>query len=148
MKKKSKKKGKFLQVITYKILYLVAIVIIFLLFDIDCLIKNYTGFTCPLCGTTSACVNFLKGWWFEAFYAQPLFWLTVLLIFVKFIKSDYFIKSKNVKVAFVISVILIYLSVYIVRMWLLFPYIPPMDYNFNAPLYEHFLKDLHIIPTK
>ena len=86
-----------------------AALLVFVL-DIGCMFRSLTGFPCLGCGTTRACLAFLQGHVVDAFYYHPLFWLS--------------------------TIFLMYLTVYIVRMVLLFPDVPPMDYNYGAPLYR------------
>lgn len=140
MKKKKSKSNNFIKNIIHKLLVLAVVIILILILDIGCIFKSLTGFPCLGCGTTRACISFLHGRWLEAFYWQPLFWLTVPLLLVVVAKGENIFKSKRANIIFIIILAIIYLGTYAVRMYLLFPDIAPMDYNYDAPLYQVFIK--------
>lgn len=104
--------------------------------DIGCMFRSLTGFPCPGCGTTRACLAFLQGHVVDAFYFHPLFWLSVLLIVVVLLRGERVFRNERVNRWFWIIILLMYLTVYVVRMILLFPDTPPMDYNEKAPLFQ------------
>ena len=104
--------------------------------DIGCMFRSLTGFPCPGCGTTRACLAFLQGHVVDAFYFHPLFWLSVLLIVVVVLRGERVFRNERVNRWFWIIILLMYLTVYVVRMVLLFPDTPPMDYNEKAPLFQ------------
>ena len=104
--------------------------------DIGCIFRTLTGFPCMGCGVTRAFLAFLQGHVVDAFYYHPLFWLTGILIVLALWKDGKVFRSAKANRWFWIIVLLVYLSVYIVRMVLLFPDTPPMDYNYEAPAYH------------
>jgi cytochrome bd-type quinol oxidase subunit 2 len=112
-----------------------AALLVFVL-DIGCMFRSLTGFPCLGCGTTRACLAFLQGHVVDAFYYHPLFWLSVILIIVTLFRGGTVFRSEKANRWFWITIFLMYLTVYIVRMVLLFPDVPPMDYNYGAPLYR------------
>lgn len=140
MKRKKTKGNSIFKNIFHKILVLIVVGILILVLDIGCIFKAITGMPCLGCGTTRACISFLNGRWLEAFYWQPLFWLTIPLLFIVVAKGENVFKNKKYNRIFIILLIILYLGTYIIRMWLLFPNTPPMDYNYDAPLYEVFIK--------
>lgn len=118
------------------ILLFTGLAVVFL--DIGCVFRYTLGVPCLGCGTTRACIQFLQGHLVEAFYWHPLFWFTVPLLFLTLIKQQTVFRSKKANRTFWIIIGLMYFSVYLVRMLMLFPDIPPMDYNYNSLLYRIF----------
>lgn len=115
-------------------LLLVGVLVIVL--DIGCVFRHVTGFPCPGCGTTRACIAFLQGHVVDAFYWHPLFWLTVPLVIVCVFTNGKLARSDKINHGIWLTLALMYLTVYVVRMILLFPDTPPMDYNENAIGYQ------------
>ncbi|WPX10095.1 DUF2752 domain-containing protein [Anaerocellum danielii] len=99
-----------------------------------CLLKTLWGIPCPGCGMTRALLAVLKGNLLAAFYYHPL-WVVVILYPViytifKAIKSkqDFYIwRNKSLKI-----IIRLFLFVWIIRMILFFPDIPPLDFEKNS----------------
>lgn len=116
------------------VLLLTLLLVIFL--DIGCMVKYVTGFPCPGCGTTRAVIAFAQGHLVEAFYWHPLFWLTVPLLLVGMFMGGRFFKKEKSGKFFWLTLTLMYLSVYAVRMVLLFPDTPPMDYKEQSLLFQ------------
>ncbi|MGI5958743.1 MAG: DUF2752 domain-containing protein [Massiliimalia sp.] len=122
---------------SFGVLAVVLAAVVFL--DIGCMFRHVVGVPCPGCGTTRAWICFLQGHVVDAFYWHPLFWLTVPLLFLAIIKQQNIFRSSKANRVFWFTIFAMYLSVYIVRMVLLFPDTAPMDYNKEcllAPLYE------------
>lgn len=140
MKKKKSKKDNFLKKVIHKFLVLAVVFILVMLLDVGCIFKSITGFPCLGCGTTRACISFLNGRWLEAFYWQPLFWLSIPLLVIVVAKGENIFKNKKANIALIIILSIVYFSTYFIRMWLLFPDTAPMDYNYDAPLYQLFIK--------
>lgn len=115
-------------------LALVGVLIIVL--DIGCLFRYTTGLPCPGCGTTRACIAFVQGHVVDAFYWHPLFWLTVPLLVICVFTNGRLARSDRANRWIWITLGLMYVTVYVVRMILLFPDTPPMDYNYNAAGYQ------------
>ena len=118
---------------TAGVLGLIALLVLVL--DLGCMFRALTGFPCPGCGTTRACLAFLQGHVVDAFYFHPLFWLSVLLLPVVLLRGERVFSNERANRWFWITLLLMYLTVYLVRMILLFPDTPPMDYNEKAPLF-------------
>lgn len=99
-----------------------------------CLIKSTIGIPCPSCGLTRAWKAFLTFDLEKAFYYNPLFLFIpiVLLIFIYFKKPLF--GSERFQYIFIIIVCVIVLGVYVYRMYLYFPSVPPMDFNHNSIL--------------
>ncbi len=115
-------------------IFLIVFAVIFL--DIGCFFRYTIGVPCLGCGTTRACVQFLQGHLVDAFYWHPLFWFTVPLLALLIVKQQQVFRSKAKNRVFWITIFAMYLSVYIVRMVMLFPDTPPMDYNQKAILWQ------------
>ncbi len=49
------------------------LVLMLYILDIGCLVKLFTGFSCPACGITRAWISILQGDFTKAFYYHPLF---------------------------------------------------------------------------
>ncbi|SFC19308.1 Protein of unknown function [Clostridium uliginosum] len=99
-----------------------------------CIFYRFIGIPCPTCGMTRAFENILKGNLIEALKFHPLFPLIFLfpMFFTKYSKKFIYILSA------------IFVSVWIIRMFLFFPNIPPMDINKNSIL----LKILSVLFNK
>ena len=91
----------------------------------SCPIYNFTGIPCPACGITRACKLFLTGRISDAFIMHPLFWMPAVFL-IKPLRKKWVI----------ITAITIFILVYIVRMAIMFPNTPPLDYNYNSILGE------------
>ena len=87
----------------------------------SCPIYRIFGIPCPTCGVTRAYILFFSGRFYEAFLMHPLFLLPLIFLFPK-------MRRKRI----VISVIGIFLAVYIIRFLLLFPTTPPFNFNENS----------------
>ncbi|MBQ6906812.1 MAG: DUF2752 domain-containing protein [Clostridia bacterium] len=87
----------------------------------SCPIYRIFGIPCLTCGVTRAYILFFSGHFKDAFLMHPLFLLPVIFLFRKF-------RRKWI----VFTVIGIFLAVYIIRFVLLFPDIPPFNYNENC----------------
>ncbi len=116
-----------------KWLIAIALMICAVLFlDIDCAFKKFLGIPCFFCGTTRAVINAVNLNVIDAFYWHPLFWFSVMMAFFVIIRFGRPIKSKRIKKMLIITVVACYLSVYAVRMFLLFPSTAPMNVNSDA----------------
>lgn len=123
------------------ILVLIIYILYFVVFKHDesnCLIKRMIGFPCPGCGMTRAVYYLLTLRWKQAFYYHPFVFLLPLLI-VLFIEkgtslADMFLYSKR----FWFIIFILFIGIYVVRMFLYFPNTIPMDYYDDA--YINFLR--------
>ena len=102
--------------------------------DIHCLIKEWLGVPCPLCGTVRGISGILQGDPVEAFYWHPLFWLTPILMAWHLLPPVGFSRQKGRNQWIWIGVVALYLGAYVMRMILLFPEAAPMDCNPNGLL--------------
>ena len=84
-----------------------------------CVIYNTTGLPCPSCGMTRAFLYLAKFDFAEAFHYHPLFPMVPLLFF-SYLKG-------NQKL--LITICLIFIVVWLIRMVLYFPDIEPLNYN-------------------
>ncbi len=117
-----------------KIIIFIEVLAFFFFLDIGCIIKLLTGIPCPGCGITRAILLGLQGEIGFALQFHPLFPLTIFLLIIwLFREGEIFSNSKYDNIAW-LFIGGLYLGVYIIRMKMLFPSIPPMDYNENSLL--------------
>lgn len=114
---------------------LLGLIILQVIFKRICPISIITGYPCPGCGITRAFFFFLTFQWNLAFLYNPTIFLWLLVIawgiFLRyFIKDNAFKNShKKIFIRTVTAVGIISIAVYIVRMNILYPDVPPMTYN-------------------
>ena len=101
-----------------------------------CPFRSIWGISCPGCGMTRALLAVLKGDLLAAFYYH-LLWVVVILypliyaIFkVRKSKQDFDVwKNKSIKI-----IIRLFLFVWIIRIIIFFPNVPPLDFEENSLL--------------
>lgn len=104
----------------------IAIAVISILVDIYfdeksiCLFYNTYGVACPSCGMTRSYIALLHGDIHKAIYFHPLFWAVPLLLI--------FYKKKRI----FYSIALLFIVVWVVRLFLYFPTKEPFNFNENA----------------
>ena len=104
----------------------IAIAIISILVDIYfdeksiCLFYNTYGVACPSCGMTRSYIALLHGDIHKAIYFHPLFWAVPLLLI--------FYKKKRI----FYSIALLFIVVWVVRLFLYFPTRAHVNFNENA----------------
>lgn len=87
-----------------------------------CLFYNTYGVACPSCGMTRSYIALLHGDIHKAFYFHPLFWaVPLLLLFYIWNKKKLFY-----------SVAVLFLVVWLIRLFLYFPEREPFNFNENA----------------
>ncbi|MBW6409461.1 DUF2752 domain-containing protein [Clostridium weizhouense] len=91
-----------------------------------CIFYNYIGIPCPTCGITRAFKYLIKGDLNKAFYFHPLFPLVLLF--------PMFCTKYSKKFIYILSAI--FISVWIIRLYLLFPNTPPMNINNDSILFK------------
>lgn len=104
--------------------------------DIHCLVKEWLGLPCPLCGTVRGIACLVQGNPVDALYWHPLFWLTPILMAWHLLPPVGFSREKKRNCRIWIGVTALYLGVYVMRMILLFPEAAPMDSNPNGVLLQ------------
>lgn len=104
--------------------------------DIHCLVKEWLGLPCPLCGTVRGIACLVQGNPVDALYWHPLFWLTPILMAWHLLPPVGLSREKNRNRWIWIGVTALYLGVYVMRMILLFPEAAPMDSNPNGVLLQ------------
>ncbi|MBC8559107.1 DUF2752 domain-containing protein [Fumia xinanensis] len=117
---------------------LIAAALVVLVFTWGCPIRNVTGFPCPGCGMTRAYLSAFRLDFQSAFYWHPLWFLAVPLIFAAIFRPQGIFKNKRADNILWISLAVLFLGVYILRMILFFPHTPPMDYNRDSIFYQIF----------
>lgn len=100
--------------------------------DTVCLVKNVFGIPCPGCGMTRAFISLFKGNIKQAFYFHPLFIVPIIIGVVILFKNYGIFKRAYKSKGFWIFILILLVSVWGIRMVLMFPYEAPMDFNKNA----------------
>lgn len=97
----------------------------------NCLVKRTIGIPCPGCGMTRA-VYYLSLFDFkQALYFHPLVFLMPFIILTLLLKGyGIFQKLFHSKVFWGVTLFL-FITVYIIRMYLYYPHTPPMDHYFH-----------------
>ena len=119
--------------ILYNIFIILLICAAYYIFDINCMIRRLTGIPCPGCGMSRAVYNIFKGNVAEAFRFHPLF---PLIPFILLAMTNILNKHIKIKNTILIITAVLFFSAYIVRMYLYFPDIAPMELNENAVLFR------------
>jgi hypothetical protein len=107
---------------------------LFLLTDALCLFQALTGLPCPGCGSTRAAIALLQGRFALAFSMHPLIPLSLAILPYALFR-DKLLRGKPESTAekyIILSVMALYIAVYIIRMILLFPHTLPMVPQQNA----------------
>lgn len=103
-----------------------------LLTDSTCVLRTTTGLPCPGCGLTRATIALFHLDAVMAFYFNPMVFLvwpfSVIVIVLLLLKKTTIKKCTPFFIAFGVCMCL----VYAVRMFLYFPGIEPMTYDFNS----------------
>lgn len=106
----------------------VCVLCLVFLFTIPCPLYHIFGIPCPTCGMTRAYDALLHGDIIGAFTMHPLWWIppTVMIIAL-------FHKTKIGRLFWskfgLISLIVLFISVYVIRMLTMFPQTSPMNFN-------------------
>lgn len=85
-----------------------------------CLFINIFGLPCPACGMTRAYISLVHLDIKKAFYYHPLFWSVPLIL----------LEYKNKKLIYILGII--FIIVWVIRMYLYFPDKEPMKFNDRA----------------
>lgn len=93
-----------------------------------CIFYNLTGIYCPSCGMTRAFVSLFHFNIKEAFYYNPMFISIPLVILPFFIEQFFFKIKKSTKNMYFLSILILIIAVWIIRLCLYFPN-APMPYN-------------------
>ena len=113
---------KRLIILTLSVLALTLCLLISLRFG--CPIRLITGIPCPACGTTRALLSFISGDINSAFSYHPLFPLAIasvmglVIYFVLLFTGKMTKKAEKIFAIFALSILFIYLCVYVVRLFL------------------------------
>lgn len=109
-----------------------------------CAISSVIGFPCPGCGSSRATVLLFQGRLAEALHMHPLIILSllmlVLIVGIEIIKYVWRRQGREwenplpprVRNILAVSIIALYLGVYVYRMIKYYPHTEPMVYNWNS----------------
>jgi len=126
MKKITKRKALYL-VMAHAAIALFAVVYAFYF---GCPFRRFFGVPCPGCGLTRAYLALCRGDIHAAFAYHPLFWLAIPLLFL-FLHNEVFnfhISKKVLNIIAVVSIIL-FISVYLVRIFILHDPVLKIDFK-------------------
>ena len=100
-----------------------------------CIIYHVIGLPCPACGLTRAFISLVRLEFGQAFIWHPFFFVVP---FVPLLALEHMPKGRSIspklRNAIAFAVLGLFIVLWIVRMLLLFPHTPPMDYNNNSLL--------------
>ncbi len=122
---------------------LIAGALIFLL-DRGCVFYHLTGIPCPGCGLTRSYLAAIRFDFVEAFRMHPLWPVTVPVLLWAVWKNGVFFQDCRKNLIFTVLLGLVYIGVYLLRMWLLFPDTPSMQFYDGAliPVLYHRLQEI------
>lgn len=112
------------------IFLVITVIVIYQL--IGCPFRFLFGIPCPGCGMTRAWLSFLQGDFIGAFRWHPLFPVVFPFILIIIVKNGRLFKHRISNLVFINGFVFLFIAVYAIRMYLLFPYIDPMAYNSEA----------------
>lgn len=119
------------------ILVLILAFAIILAFNIKCIIRTLIGIPCPGCGMTRAWIEAINFNFYEAFKFHPLFLLAPILIILIIIRgkesTDKYTKYIDISI---VAIIILFLGVYVFRMYRCFPSDIPMNINRESILFR------------
>lgn len=95
-----------------------------------CVFRRITGLPCPSCGMTRAYLALFSGDIGKAFFMHPLFPLIPVIIFM--VMYSHYSKRDFNKIY--IALCVLFITVYIIRMIILFPHTYPFDYEKSSLL--------------
>lgn len=109
-----------------------------------CFFRNITGLPCPGCGLTRAGLALFRGEIMQSLHYHPLLVPLVVIILLYlysffFYKRLYLFFSKNTIFWFLLGVI--FIGAYLVRIFMYFPDIEPMNYEEKSFFYNLFLRN-------
>ncbi len=122
--------------VKYVILATSLYLIIFEIFFHDrsnCIIQNILGFPCPTCGMTRAYKSLFSLDFKDAFYYHPLFWIIPFAATILLLREHRHFKKLDNRFLW-LSLAIIFIAVYIIRMIILFPEKEPLDYQWESIL--------------
>lgn len=119
------------------VLFLVLGFSIILALNIKCIIRTSIGIPCPGCGMTRAWIEAINLNFYEAFKFHPLFPLAPILIILIIIRgkesTDKYTKYIDISI---VVIIILFLGVYVFRMYRYFPSDVPMNINRESILFR------------
>lgn len=124
---KNKKISALLSVLSAALLYFFLVIISGS--DSFCYIKIVTGIPCPGCGMTRALFSFLSLEFSKAFFYHPLFPLVLIFPFMFIFRKNRLVNRINKNSKFWQAILVLFVSLWLIRMVLFFPDTPPFDFG-------------------
>lgn len=115
--------------------------------DYFCIFKQITGIPCPTCGLTRAYYYLIQGNIRLAFYYHPLFFIFPLIIAMIIFYNYQIIKNILSHNYIIFFIGLAIFGTWIIRIIILSPSNPPMDFNKTAPLFLIISNIIHLLAT-
>ena len=91
-----------------------------------CWFQSVLGVPCPACGSLRAVQALIRGQFALAHYYHPLIILSLFICLYFFIKYLYFKTVCKIEEYILIGIVIIYIVVFIIRMFFLFPHSEPL----------------------
>lgn len=98
------------------------------IFRISCPMVAITGFPCPGCGVTRACVSLVRGEFYKAFCQHAFVYVLIVYAVFFFVWRYLFQKDSKMLVRVGTVVLFLMIAYYIYRMIYVFPGEPPMSF--------------------
>ena len=97
----------------------------------NCLIKHTIGLPCAGCGMTRAAYYLFTLDFKLAFFYHPLIYIMPVILLTVFLKGYGVFQKLYSSKAFWIIIVTLFITVYIIRMYLYYPNTAPMDHYFG-----------------
>lgn len=119
-------------------LAVLTLIVLDMIFGTCCPLRIITGLPCPACGTIRSVTALFHLQFKQALWYQPL--LPFLIIFFMYFCKARYIDNKSLALFTKYAIILCIGSilVYVVRMFLFYPDVPPLEYTENNLLEQFF----------
>jgi hypothetical protein len=99
-----------------------------------CFFKIVYGVPCPGCGLTRSFLYLFEGNISKALYSHPLFWLIILIFILLVLRIFGLFRDLLKNNTFWLIIVIIFVTVWIIRMLLMFPNKAPLDYYHGSVL--------------
>ena len=104
--------------------------------ETNCLVKRIIGIPCMGCGMSRAFISLISFNFAEAFYFHPLVFIVPFIVAVFLFQETKFLGKIYRSKIWWSSILLLFVIVYIIRMFVYFPHTEPMDYYSNPLIFR------------